>query len=96
MCPRGRQRVCADASASARTRTCVRTDACTSAPWMPRQLERLHKGSSNIPFSLPSLPWPGEATVHSVHFVVWATIGGFFFGHTCRSCVDQVFFYSTF
>jgi hypothetical protein len=33
-------------------------------------LERLHKGSSNIPFSLPSLPWPREATVCLVHFVV--------------------------
>jgi hypothetical protein len=28
-------------------------------PWMPRDLKRLHKGSSNIPFSLPSLSWPG-------------------------------------
>jgi hypothetical protein len=30
----------------------------------------LHKGSSNIPFSLPSSPWPREATVCMVHFVV--------------------------
>jgi hypothetical protein len=30
----------------------------------------LHKGSSNIPFSLPSSPWPREATVCLVHFVV--------------------------
>jgi hypothetical protein len=37
--------------------------ASASVPWMPRDLERLHKRSSNIPFSLPSLPWPGEATV---------------------------------
>jgi hypothetical protein len=53
-----------------------------SAPWMPRDLERLHKGSSNIPFSLPSSPWPKEATVCLVHFVVWAAIGGpFLFIH---------------
>jgi hypothetical protein len=30
----------------------------------------LHKGSSNIPFSLPSSPLPREATVCLVHFVV--------------------------
>jgi hypothetical protein len=30
----------------------------------------LHKGSSNIPFLLPSLPLPREATVCLVHFVV--------------------------
>jgi hypothetical protein len=65
-------------------------------PWMPRDLERLHKGSSNIPFSLPSSPWPREATVYLVHFMVWAAIGGSFFGHTCRCCVDQVFLYSAF
>jgi hypothetical protein len=56
----------------------------------------LHKGSSNIPFLLLSSPWPGEATVCSVHFVVWAAIGGSFFGHTCRSCADQVSLYSAF
>jgi hypothetical protein len=67
-----------------------------SMPWMPRDLERLQKGSSNIPFSLPSLPWPGEATVYLVHFVVWAAIGRSFFGHTCHSCADQVFLYSAF
>jgi hypothetical protein len=39
----------------------------------------LHKGSLNIPFSLPSSPWPREATVCLVHFVVWAAIGGSFF-----------------
>jgi hypothetical protein len=67
-----------------------------STPWMPRDLERLHKGSSNIPFSLPSLPWPGEATMCLVYFVLWATIGGSFFGHICRSWADQVFLYSAF
>jgi hypothetical protein len=45
---------------SARTRTCVRA----------MDAKGLHKGSSNIPFSLPSLPWPREATVCLVHFVV--------------------------
>jgi hypothetical protein len=63
----------------------------TSMPWMSRDLERLHKGSSNIPFSLPLSPWPGEATVCLVHFVVWATIGGSLFVHTCRCCADQFF-----
>jgi hypothetical protein len=53
----------------------------------------LHKGSSNIPFSLPSSPWPREATVCLVHFVVWAAIGGSFFGHICRCSADQVFLY---
>jgi hypothetical protein len=53
----------------------------------------LHKGSSNIPFSLPSSPWPREATVCLVHFVVWAAIGGSFLGHTCRCSADQVFLY---
>jgi hypothetical protein len=62
-----------------------------STPWMPRDLKRLHKGSSNIPFSLPSSPWPGEATVYLVHFVVWAAIGGSLFVHTCRCCADQFF-----
>jgi hypothetical protein len=62
-----------------------------STPWMPRDLERLHKGSSNIPFSLPSLLWPGEAMVYLVHFVVWAVIGGSFLVHTCRCCADQFF-----
>jgi hypothetical protein len=62
-----------------------------SAPWMPRDLERLHKRSSNIPFSLPSLPWPREATVCLVHFVVWAAIGGSLFVHTYRCCADQFF-----
>jgi hypothetical protein len=89
--PCGCAGVRADMCASARTRTCIRSDASASAPWMPRDLERLHKGFSNIPFSLPSLPSPGEATVCSVYFVVWAAIGGTFFGHTCRSCANQVF-----
>jgi hypothetical protein len=53
----------------------------------------LYKGSSNIPFSLPSLPWPREATVCLVHFMVWAAIGGSFLGHICRCSTDQVFFY---
>jgi hypothetical protein len=35
-----------------------------------------HKGSSNIPFSLPLSPWPREATVYLVQLVVWAAIGG--------------------
>jgi hypothetical protein len=60
-------------------------------PWMPRDLERLHKGSSNIPFSLPSSPWPREATVCLVYFVVWAAIGGSLFVHTCHCCPDQFF-----
>jgi hypothetical protein len=51
----------------------------------------LHKGSSNIPFSLSSSPWPREATVYLVHFVVWAAIRGSFFGHTYRSCANQFF-----
>jgi hypothetical protein len=54
----------------------------------------LHKGSSNIPFSLPSSPWPREATVCLVYFVLRAAIGGSFFGHTCRCSADQVFLYS--
>jgi hypothetical protein len=58
--------------------------------------KRLLKGSSNIPFSLPSSPWPREATVCLVHFVVWAAIGGPFFGHTYRCSTDQVFLYSAF
>jgi hypothetical protein len=58
---------------------------------MPRDLERLHKGSSNNPFSLPSSSWPGEATVCLVHFVVWAAIGGSLFVYTCRCCPDQFF-----
>jgi hypothetical protein len=88
-CPHG----CANASE--RTRACPR-GRTTSTPLMPSDLERLHKGSSNISFSLPSLLWPKEATVCLVHFVVWAAIGGSFFGHTCRYCADQVFLYSTF
>jgi hypothetical protein len=70
---------------STRTRSRPRHDA-----------KGLHKGSSNIPFSLPSSPWPREATVCLVHFVVWAAIGGSLFGHTCCSCTDQVFLYSAF
>jgi hypothetical protein len=62
-----------------------------STLWMSRDLERLHKGSSNIPFSLPSSPWPGEATVCLMHFVVWVVIGGSFFVHTCCCCADQFF-----
>jgi hypothetical protein len=56
----------------------------------------LHKGSSNILFLLTSSPWPIEATVCLVHFVVWAAIGGSFLGHTCRCSTDQVFLYSAF
>jgi hypothetical protein len=52
----------------------------------------LHKGSSNIPFSLPSSPWPREATVCLVHFVVWAAIERSFLAHTCCCSADQVFF----
>jgi hypothetical protein len=39
----------------------------------------LYKGSSNVPFSLPLSPWPREAMVCLVHFVVWAVIRGSFF-----------------
>jgi hypothetical protein len=84
------RRIHADATASARTevRPCERA---ASMPWMPRDLERLHKGSSNILFSLPSSPWPGEATLCLVHFVVWAAIGGSLFVHTSRCCAGQFF-----
>jgi hypothetical protein len=58
---------------------------------MLRDLERLHKGSSNIPFSLPSSPWPKEATVCLEHFVLWVAIGGSLFVHTCCCCGDQFF-----
>jgi hypothetical protein len=84
---------------SARTRTCIRTDSSASARMgsvHAMDAKGLHKGSSNIPFSLPSSPWPREATVYLVHFVVWAAIGGSFFGHTCRCSADQVFLYSAF
>jgi hypothetical protein len=62
-----------------------------STPWMPRDLERLHKRSSNIPFSLPSLSWPGKATVCLVHFMVWVVIERSLFVHTCCCCEDQFF-----
>jgi hypothetical protein len=88
-------RVRADANTSAQTCSRLRGRA-TFTPWMPRDLERLHKGSSNIPFSLPSSPWPGEAMVCLVHFVVWAAIGGSFFCHTCCCCAYQFFLYSAF
>jgi hypothetical protein len=58
---------------------------------MPRDLERVHKGSSNIPFSHPSSPWPREAMVCLVHFVVWAAIGGSLFLHTYCCCADWFF-----
>ena len=74
-----------------KTSTSVRTQVAT--PWMPRDLERLHKGSLNIPFSLPSSPWPGEATVCLVHFVVWAAIGGPFL--VILVIVVQIKFFST-
>ena len=51
-------------------------------------LERLHKWSSNIPFSFLSLPWPREATICLVYFVVWVIIGGSFFVHNC-CCIDH-------
>jgi hypothetical protein len=35
----------------------------------------LYKGFRVIPFLLPSSPWPREATVCLVHFVLWAAIG---------------------
>jgi hypothetical protein len=54
----------------------------------------LYKGFRVIPFSLPLSPWPREATVCLVHFVVWAAIGGSFLGHTCRCSADPVFIYS--
>jgi hypothetical protein len=53
----------------------------------------LYKGSSNIPFSLPSSPWPREATVCLVHFVVWAAIGGPFW--VILVVVLQIKFFST-
>jgi hypothetical protein len=82
---------------SARKRTCIRADASASTRTgnvHAMDAKGLHKGSSNIPFSLPSSPWPRQATVCLVHFVVWAAKGGSFFGHTCRCFVDQVFLYS--
>jgi hypothetical protein len=64
------------------TLACVRADAPASA-WtgsvQAMDAKGLHKGSSNVPFSLPSSPWPREATVCLVHFVVWAVIRGSFF-----------------
>jgi hypothetical protein len=84
--PRGKTLV------SARTRACPH-GRVSFTPWMPRDLERLHKGSSNIPFSLPSSPWPREATVCLVHFVVWAAIGGPFL--VILVVVVQIKFFST-
>jgi hypothetical protein len=66
---------------SARTPTCVRTDASASTRMgsvHAMDAKGLHKGSSNIPFSLPSSPWPREAMICLVYFVVWAAIGGSF------------------
>jgi hypothetical protein len=80
------------AHAFARMRVYLRKRAAFT-PWMPRDLERLHKGSSNIPFSLPSSPWPREATVCLVHFVVWAAIGGPFL--VILVVVVQIKFFST-
>jgi hypothetical protein len=77
--------------ASARTRVCPRMGIVHAM-----DAKGLQKGSSKIPFSLPSSPWPREATVCLVYFMVWASIGGSFFGHTCRFCADQVFLYSAF
>jgi hypothetical protein len=56
----------------------------------------LYKGSSNVPFSLPSSPWPREATVCLVHFVVWAVIKGSVFWSYLSLFADQVFFYWAF
>jgi hypothetical protein len=56
----------------------------------------LYKVSSNVPFSLPSSPWPREATVCLVHFVVWAVIKGSFFWSYLSLFADQVFFYWAF
>jgi hypothetical protein len=53
----------------------------------------LHKGSSNIPFSLPSSPWPREVVVYLVHFVVWAVKGGSFL--VILVVVLQIKFFST-
>jgi hypothetical protein len=58
---------------SARTRTCVRADGVASVRTgsvHAMDAKGLHQGSSNIPFSLPSSPWPREATVCLVHFVL--------------------------
>jgi hypothetical protein len=66
----------------ARTRTCVPADASALAltgSIQAMDAKGLHKGSSNIPFSLPSSPLHREATVCLVYFVVWAAIGGSFF-----------------
>jgi hypothetical protein len=68
-------------AASARTRACVQA----------MDAKGLYKGFRVISFSLPSSPWPREATVCLVHFVVWAAIEGSFLGHTCRCSADQVF-----
>jgi hypothetical protein len=87
-------------AASAQTRACVRADACPRTRGRERvqamDAKGLYKGFRVIPFSLPSLPWPREATVCLVHFVVWAAIGGSFLGHTCRCSADPVFIYSAF
>jgi hypothetical protein len=56
--------------------------------------KELHKGSSNIPFSLPSSPLPKEAIVYLVHFVVWATIRGVLF-LVILVVVLQIKFFST-
>jgi hypothetical protein len=61
-------RPCGRALASARTGSVQAMDA-----------KGLYKGSSNVPFSLPLSPWPREAAVCLVHFVVWAVIRGSFF-----------------
>jgi hypothetical protein len=83
-------------AASARTHQCPHGREHASARTGSVQAmdaKGLYKGSSNFPFSLPSSPWPREATVCLVHFVVWAVIRGSFFWSFCRCSADQVFLY---
>ena len=62
---------------------------CPSRPtWI---LGELHKGSSNILFSLLSSPWPGKATVCIQHFLVWAVIGESLF-YSYLSFLCKIFF----
>ena len=85
---------------SVRANIGVRPCGCTGARvdgQHPRHgsKKRLYKGSSNIPFSFPSSPWPGEATVCLVYFVVWASCdrGGPFL--VILVIVVQIKFFST-
>jgi hypothetical protein len=68
----------ASAQTRVRPRGCEYASARTGSV-QAMDAKGLHKGSLNIPFSLPSSPLPREATVYLVHFVVLAAIGGSFF-----------------